>query len=69
VLAGVLFPRSQTPLNCLRLCETLMIADIHRPDISTLLSEHFYFGWTENARCIDRAPYNPYPAPPPRREA
>jgi hypothetical protein len=31
-----------------------MIADIHKPDISTLLTTgHFYFGWTRKEEKID----------------
>jgi hypothetical protein len=36
--------------------ETLMIADIHKPDISTLLTTgHFYFGWTPWYRSLELA--------------
>jgi hypothetical protein len=40
-------PGHRASLNCRGFPETLMIADIHKPDISTLVTGgHFYFGWT-----------------------
>jgi hypothetical protein len=31
-----------------------MIADIHKPDISTLVTTgHFYFGWTSKKQAVD----------------
>jgi hypothetical protein len=36
-----------------------MIADIHKPDISTLVRRgHFYFGWTQVPGEVDN-PYSP----------
>src|SRR4029434_2607927 len=42
--------------------KTLMIADIHKPDISTLLTRgHFYFGWTLIPQKVDNLGSPPYP--------